>query len=95
MTSYLRDNCERFGNYLSIGIMRSSICNAKAFCYITPVVLNEIGMIHIVSEEFDITKNHDVYTFILGSLFQISTSRNKKTVYTICFDAFMTQTNHD
>ena len=29
MTSYMRDNFECFGNYLSIDVMRSSISNAK------------------------------------------------------------------
>ena len=31
MTSYMRDNFERFGNYLSIDVMRSSVCNTKEF----------------------------------------------------------------
>ena len=29
MTSYMRDNFERFGNYLYIDVMRSSVSNAK------------------------------------------------------------------
>ena len=69
MTSYMRDNVERFGKYLSIDMMRSSVCNAKEFCYIVPVVLNKIGKINVVCEEFVITETHDVYTFILESLF--------------------------
>ena len=50
MTSYMRDNFERCGNYLSIDVMRSSISNTTEFCYIAPVVLNEIGRINIVCE---------------------------------------------
>ena len=50
MTSYMRDNFERFGNYLSIDVMRSSVCNAKEFCNIAPVVLNEIRRINVVCE---------------------------------------------
>ena len=38
MTSYMRDNFERFGDYISIDVMHSSICNAKEFCYIAPVI---------------------------------------------------------
>ena len=38
MTSYMCDNFERFGNYISIHIIHSSICNAKEFCYIAPVI---------------------------------------------------------
>ena len=38
MTSYMCDNFERFGDYISIDVMHSSICNAKGFCYITPVI---------------------------------------------------------
>ena len=45
MTSYLCDNFGGFSNYLSIDIMYSSICNTKEFCYIAPVVKNEIGKI--------------------------------------------------
>ena len=29
ITSYMRDNLERFGNYLSIDVIRSSVCNTK------------------------------------------------------------------
>ena len=43
ITSYMRDNFERFGNYISIDVMLSSICNAKEFCYIAPIINNEIG----------------------------------------------------
>ena len=43
--SYTRDNFERFGNYFSIDVMKSSVCIAKDFCYIAPVVLNKIGQI--------------------------------------------------
>ena len=42
------DNFERFGNYLPIDIMYSSICNAKEFCYIVPVIKNEIEKIDVV-----------------------------------------------
>lgn len=38
MTSYTCDNIERFGNYLSIDIIHSSIFNTKEFCYIATVV---------------------------------------------------------
>ena len=31
MTAHMRDNFERFGNYISIDIMHSSRCNAKEF----------------------------------------------------------------
>ena len=55
MTSYMRDNFERFGNYLSIDVMKSSISNSSEFCYIAPVVLNEIGRINVVCEGFVIT----------------------------------------
>ena len=41
MTSYMRDKFEIFGNYISIDAIHSSICNAKEFCYIAPVIKNE------------------------------------------------------
>ena len=50
MTSYMRNNFERFENYLSIAVIISSISNAKEFYYIAPVVLNEIGRINVVCE---------------------------------------------
>ena len=43
MTAYIRDNYERFGNYLSIDGMRSSVCNATEFCYTAPVIKNKVG----------------------------------------------------
>ena len=36
MTSYMRDNFERFGYYISIDVMPLSICNAKCFFAILP-----------------------------------------------------------
>ena len=95
MTSYMRDNLKSFGNYLSIDVLRSSVCDAKECCYIAPIVLNEIGKSSVVCEVFVITENHDACTFILESLFQMSTVRNKKNVYTIFADGFMTKKNLD
>ena len=83
MISYMRNNFERFGNYLSIDVIISSISDVKEFCYIAPVVLNEIGRINIVCEGFVITENHDIYIFILESLFQMSSSRSKEIVHAI------------
>ena len=42
MTSYMRDNFEKIGNNISIDVMKSKVCNANKFCYIAPVVLNEV-----------------------------------------------------
>ena len=50
MASYMRDNFEHFGNYLFIVVMRSSVCNAKKFCFIARAALNEIGKINIICE---------------------------------------------
>ena len=36
MTSYMRDNFERFGDYISIDVMHSSIWNAKCFLLYCP-----------------------------------------------------------
>ena len=38
MTSYMRDSFKIFGNYISICVMYSSVCNTKEFCYIAPVI---------------------------------------------------------
>ena len=78
ITSYMRDNFETFGNYISIDIMHLSICVVKEFYYIAPVVKNEIGKINVVCEGFLITIIHEAYTFVLGSLFNICPIRNKK-----------------
>ena len=72
MTSCMRDNFERFGNCLSIDVMRSSVSNAKELCYIAPVVLNEIGRVNVICAGFVITEKNDTYTFILESLFKMS-----------------------
>ena len=53
MTSCMRDNFERFGNYLSIDVVRSSVSNTTELCYIAPVVLNEIGRDNVVCEGTD------------------------------------------
>ena len=52
MTSYIRDNFERFDDYISIDVMHSSICNAKRVCYISPLIKNEVGKINVVCEGF-------------------------------------------
>lgn len=77
INSYMRDNFERCGNYISIDIIYSSVYNDKEFCSIAPVIKNEVGKINIVCEVFVISETHDVYTFILDSLFKIYPLRNK------------------
>ena len=91
MTFYMRDNFERFGNNISIDVMKSQVCNAKKFCYIAPVVLNEVGKINVVCEGFVISETHDAYCFILNSLFKMSSRRTKNEVYAIFSDEFMTK----
>ena len=59
MTSYMRDNFERFGDYISSDVMHSSICNAKCFCSIAPVIKNEVGKVNVVCEGFVISETHD------------------------------------
>ena len=78
MTSYIRDNFERFGDYISIDVMHSSICNTKSFCYIVPVIKNEVGKINVVCEGFLISETHDAYTFVLDSLFNMCPLRGGK-----------------
>ena len=58
--------------------MHSSICNDKGFCYITPVIKNEVGKINVVCEGFVISKTHDAYTFVLDSLFNMCPHREEK-----------------
>ena len=53
--SFVCDNFKRFGNYLYIDVMHSSLCNTKEFCCIASVVKNEIGTINVVCEGFVIT----------------------------------------
>ena len=91
MTSYMRDNFERFRNYLSIDVMKSFISNSAEFCYMVSVVLIEIGRINVVCQGFVITENHDTYSFILESLFQMSSKRSKENVHAIFADEFMIQ----
>ena len=91
MISIMITNFERFGDLLSIDVMRSSISNDNFFCYIAPVVKNEIGKINIVCEGFVISEIHDAYIFTLESLFKMSPSRTKENVYTIVSDEFLIQ----
>ena len=91
ITSYMRNNFERFETYVYIDVMRSSVSNAKELCCIVPVVLNKIRRVNVVCEGFVITENHDAYTFILESLLQMSSSRSKENVHAIYVDEVMTQ----
>ena len=68
MTTNMRNNFECFGNYLFIDEMRSFALWHEINTCITPVVLNEIGLINVVCEGFVITETHDVYTLILESI---------------------------
>ena len=52
-------------------------------------------MINVVCEVFVITGTHDADTLLLKTLFQMSTSRNKKNIYTLFFDEFMTKKTLD
>ena len=78
ITSYMRDNFERFDDCISIDVMHSTIRNAKGFCYITPVIKNEVGKINVVCEGFVISETHDAYTFVLDSLFKMCSYRGEK-----------------
>ena len=75
--------------------MRSSISNTTELCYIALVVLNEIGRVNVICEDFVIAENHNAYTFILESLFQMSSTRSKENVHAIYADEFTTQKNLD
>ena len=74
----MRNNFERFGDYISIDVMNSYICNAKVFCYIVPVIKNEVGKMNVICEEFVISETHDAYTFVLDSLFNMCPLRGEK-----------------
>ena len=91
MTSYMRDNFERFGNSISIDVMKSQVCNAKKFCYIAPVALNEVGKTNVVCEGFVISKKHDAYCFILNSIFNMCSGRKQSEVYAILSGEFTTK----
>ena len=75
MVSYMRDNFERCGNNISIDVMKSQVCNAKKFCYIAPIVLNEVGKINVVCDGFVISETHDTYCFIPNSIFKMCPRR--------------------
>ena len=40
----------------------------------------------------DVTESYDIYTFVLESLFQMSTYRTKGTIHAICSDKCMPKT---
>ena len=84
MMSYMCENFERFGNSITIDVMKSQVCNTIFFCYIDPVVLNEVGNINVVCEGFVISETHDAYCFILNSIFKICLGRGEKK-YTLYF----------
>ena len=91
MTSYMRENFDRFDNNISIDVMKSQVCNAKKYCYIAPIVWNKVGKINEVCEDFVIFETHDTYCFILNSIFKICSGREKNEVYAIFSDEFMTK----
>ena len=80
----MREFFERFGKNLFIEVMKTQVCNTKRFCYIAPIVLNDIGKFNVVYEGFVIFENHDAYSLILNSLFKMCTSREKMK-YTLYF----------
>ena len=74
----MRDNLERFGNNISIDIMKAQACNAKRFCYIASVVFNEVGKIkNVVCEGFVISEKHYANCFILNSIYKMCPRRKK------------------
>ena len=85
MTSYMRDNFKRFGDYISIDVMHSSISNAKSFCYIASVIKNEVGKVNVVCKRFVISETHDAYTFVLDSLFNMCSLRGGKDFHAVFF----------
>ena len=80
MTSYMRDNFERLGNYISIYVIHSSIC----------VIKNHIGKINVVCEGFVFVGNSWCLYIFYYSLFNMGPLREKNQVYAIFSDEFMT-----
>ena len=91
MMPYMREMFEIFGSNLSIGVMKTQVCNAKEFCSIASVMMNEIGKINVMCEGFVILKTHDAYCFILNSLFKMCIGRGGNEVYAIRSHEFMTK----
>ena len=56
--------------------MHSSVCNANEFCYISPIITNEVGKINVVCEGFVISETHDACTLVLDSLFHMCPPRD-------------------
>ena len=83
ITSYIRESFEWFGNNISIGVMKTQVCNAKEFCYIVPVVWNEIGKIYVICEGFVISETHYAYIFILNLLFKMCIGRGECSIRNI------------
>ena len=73
----MHENFERFGNNISIDVMKAQVCNANFFNYILPVVLNEVEEIKVVYEGFVISETHDVHCFILNSISKMCLGRGK------------------
>ena len=66
VVSYMWDDFERFGTNLSIDGIDSSLYDAKAFCYIAPVVKNRINKMCVVCEGFAIIETNQGYHVILN-----------------------------
>ena len=77
ITSYIRENFEWFGTNISIGVMKTQVCNAKEFCYIVPVVWNEIGKKLRYLWRFCNIRNSWCIFFILNSLLKMCIGRKK------------------
>ena len=76
----MREIFERIGNNISIDVVKLQVCNANKFCYIIPIVLNEVGKFDVVCEGFVISETHNAYCFILNSVFKMCLGRGRNEV---------------
>ena len=76
----MREIFERIGNNISIDVVKLQVCNAKKFCYIIHIVLNEVGKFNVVCEGFVISETHNAYCFILNSVFKMCLGRGRNEV---------------
>ena len=71
MTSALSPCSVRFSSFIYLDAMKWR-SNVHMWSYISPTVMNDLKKIVVCCESFVLEERHDVYVFILDSMFEIA-----------------------
>ena len=90
MTSHMRSNCELFGSFITIDMMKREL-NEFNWPYVAVTGKNEFGKICVLLEGIVLEETEDAYKWFLQKLFHMCPNRLPSEYYVVSGDGFFSQ----